>query len=198
MSHALKIETYGPGMGLYVGCISKQQLTTLEKACPSLLGIYRKKALERLWYHNPETMRSIFGVQSWRELCLPKHQYYGPLLSSKDELGNFLDNMDIWVDDQIVKINTRRIKRQFSPAPALPVLKMNQVAVCHGEYFTGHTLFSANMVEPFDLKKLKMIFVECGENGYILSRMRYGDQILYPKDKAHAKEELKLQFIARN
>jgi hypothetical protein len=198
MPHSLKIETYSPGMQLYVGCISKMQLTTLEKACPSLLGVYRKKALERLWYHNPKLMQKVFGIQSWREICLPKQHYYGPLLSSKDGLNDFLENVEIVLDEQAVRIDARQIKCQFKAAHPLPVLKMDQVAVFHGEYFTGHTFFISESVAHFKPHHLKMIFVECGENGYILSKIRYADQILYPRDRALEKEDLKLYFVARN
>ena len=199
MSHELKIETYSPGMQLYVGCISKMQLTTLEKACPSLLGVYRKKALERLWYHTPEVMQKIFGIQSWRNICLPQHHYYGPLLSGKEHLDDFLNNVEIFIDDQVVKIKPRHIKCQFRSSYPLPVLKEDQVAVFHGEYYSGHTLFRTNKpVAAFRLKQLKLHFVACGENGYILSKIKYADQNLLPQDSAVEKEMLKLQFIAKH
>ena len=199
MPHKLIIETYSPGMQLYVGCISKMQLTTLEKACPSLLGIYRKKALERIWYHTPEVMQKIFGTQSWRDICLPRQHYYGPLLPDKENLNDFLNNVEIYLDDQAVKIAPRQIKCQFRASHPLPVLKKDQVAVFHGEYYSGHTLFrTKSPVAAFTLKKLKLHFVTCGENGYILYKIQYADQSLLPQESTTEKEMLKLQFIAKH
>jgi hypothetical protein len=74
---------------------------------------------------------------------------------------------------------------------------MDQVAVCHGEYYTGHTAFIHESISTFSLKKLKLVFVECGANGHILSKIRYADQVLYPQEQTFEKEKLNLQFIAR-
>lgn len=194
----LRLEQYGVGVDLFLKEITRDQLTRLEKACAVFMGIYRKKSLVRLWYQNEAKMQQLFGVRSFREMKSANHRYHGPVLRTQSVLDDFLDFTDLYIDDQLVQIDKYQIPHRYHPTPALPRLTDANVVVCHGEFFHGYARYETNIRGPFDLRHLRLNFIDCGQNGYVLQSVSYKGKEAFCRENAETRDYLQLQFMVKN
>ena len=193
----LRIEIYGYGMDLHVAEITRDQMVRLEKSCTFFGRFYWKRSLQMLWYLNEKKMHEIFGVHSFRQLVAGNHRYLGPVLQKKSGLEAFLKGVKIFEDDTQLEIDTSRIPTRFQKPPPLPVLTDRNVVVCHGEYYSGTTGFEIQVNTPFSVKNLRLHFVDCGENGFILQKLDYKGSKALAVEEAEHRGFLKPQFIVK-
>jgi len=194
----LRVEQYGAGVDLFLKEITKDQLTRFEEACSVFMGIYRKKSLDKLWYQNEAKMQKLFGVRSYRQMKSGNHRYHGPVLPTKNVFDDFIDFTDIYVNDELIKIDKQKIPYRFGPAPPLPLLTDSNVMVCHGEFFHGYARYETDISGPFSLKDLRLNFIDCGDNGYVLQSISYKGKEAFCRENAEKREYLKLQFVVKN
>jgi hypothetical protein len=191
----LKIEVYGPGLNLYIGCMSPDQMVRLEKSCPRVFGYYWKRTLERIWYTNTRVMKKVFGVDHWTQMVEEGHHYRGPILKSPRDARQMLENASYSIDDESVDVNSRRIDlRMKGPRPFKPP-ENRQVVIFHGEHYTGYTNYLINLGAPFDPSLLVFEFSDCGDNGHVLSRVSYDGRTMAQTAEASEHGLLHLQFV---
>jgi hypothetical protein len=190
----LRIEIFGPGLNLYIGIITPEQMVKLEKTCPRFLGYYWKRGLEKTWYTNQRAMRKIFGVLHWTQVAQDDHHYRGPLLFDKQKVRDFLENAKITVDESEVTVPTKKIDVRLKGLRPMPPATAKRVLVFHGEHYEGYTIYQANLASAFDPSLLVFDFSDCGENGYILSRVRYDGRDMAQDEAPSNHGPLRLQF----
>ncbi len=192
----LRIEQYGPAINLYAGLITQDQMIQLEKSCAPFFGVYRKKKLNAVWYHNRSVMKKILGVADWRELTTDGYHYCGPLLASEEARADFLEYFTIFLDGHETRFQTDKIKCRFAGPKPPPPVGPEEILVFHGECCTDFTIFERNIDTEFNVGKLTCWFEDCGENGFVLKQITYGSETLHRIDPASKKEVLHLQFYA--
>ena len=193
----LKIEKYGDGMDLLIAEITREQLQRLEKACTFFGKWYWKKSLQNLWYSKPAKMQEFLGVPSFRQLKSANHRYLGPVLRRKSDLQPFLESIEIFEDNHVLDIDATKIRPRFQPTPDLPPFTHTNVLVFHGEYYQGTTRWELPSEGPFNLKHLRLNFIDCGDNGYILQSVSYRSQKVSSQEEAQTRGFLKLQFFVK-
>ena len=193
----LRICQDGYGMDLLIAEINRDQLMRLEKACAFLGRFYWKRSLQNVWYLNGKKMMEIFGVDSFRQMKSGNHRYLGPVLQKKSDLGAFLKGIQISEDNKPVEIDPTKIPTSFQKPPALPTLNDKNVVVCHGEYYQGNTSFETQISDGFSLKHLRLHFVDCGDNGFILHKVIYKGRKITGVEEAERRGFLKPQFIVK-
>lgn len=191
----LRICKYGYGMDLLIAEIRRDQLIRLEKACAFLGSFYWKRTLQNAWYLNEKKMKDIFGVGSFRQMKSGNHRYLGPVLQKKSDLDAFLKGVRISEENKPVEFDPAKIPTIFQPPPPLPMLTERNVVVCHGEYYQGNTCFETQISDPFSLKHLRLHFVDCGDNGFILQKVAYKGRKISGIEEAERRGFLKPQFI---
>ncbi|MFH1982159.1 MAG: hypothetical protein ABIL58_09950 [Pseudomonadota bacterium] len=191
----LSIEIYGSGLNLYIGIITPDQMIQLEKTCPRFFGYYWKKSLEKIWYTNRRAMRKIFGVAHWTQVIEADHHYRGPILADPQKSREFIDNARFTVDDAEVAVNLQKVDVRIKGVKPMPPARAQRVIVFHGEYYQGYTIYRANLAAPFDSSLLVFEFSDCGENGHILSRVRYDGRLMTQEETPADHGPLRLQFI---
>jgi hypothetical protein len=193
----LRIEQYGQGLDLYIAEISRKQLHQMEKSCAFFGNFYWKRSLQNLWYLQEARMMELFGVSSFRQMKSANHRYLGPLLRRKSDLDAFLGNIEVQVDDSSIEIDASQIQTRFKPVPVLPVLTDTNVVVFHGEHYQGTTAWDIAAVPPFRLKHMRLNFIDCGDNGFVLQSVSYGDKKVLGREEAQSRSFLKLQFAMK-
>ena len=193
----LKIEKYGYGMDLFIAEITRDQLVRLEKSCAFMGRFYWKRSLRNLWYLNGKKMHEIFGVHSFRQMVVANHRYLGPVLQKKSDLDSFLKGIRIFEDDAPIEIDAAKIPTRFQKPLPLPELTDKNVVVCHGEYYNGTTGFEVQIKESFAIKNLRLHFVDCGDNGFILQKIDYKGRKVKAVEEAEHRGFLKPQFIVK-
>jgi hypothetical protein len=193
----LRIVKYGYGMDLFIVEINRDQLAQLEKSCSFLGLFYWKRSLQNMWYLNEKKMSQIFGVGSFRQMKSGNHRYLGPVLQKKSDLDPFLEGIEIFEDDQPVKIDSAKISTSFKQPPPFPSLTDKNVLVCHGEYYQGTTCFETQISDAFCLKHLRLHFTDCGGNGHILQKVAYKGHKIRGIEEADRRGFLKPQFIVK-
>jgi hypothetical protein len=191
----LQIQIYGPAMDLYIGLVQRDDFRSLQKACSYMGLIYNKKKLSTTWYNRPDLMKSIFGVDDWRQIVSGGHHYYGPLLTDRKQLNAFCDMVDITLDEQEIAFQPAQLRTRFKAARQAPALTQSNIAVCHGEYYTGYTTYTTSLQAPLQLEQLRLVFADGGENGHFLTHIEYGRHKIMPHDSEPAKEQLALQLL---
>jgi hypothetical protein len=192
----LCIETYGDGLNLYIGIITPEQMVRLEKTCPRFFGYYWKKGLEKTWYTNVRAMKKIFKVAHWTQIVHDGHHYRGPLLSDPKTSRAFIENARFTVDGAEVVVDPRAVDVRLKGIKPLPPAQEQRVVVFHGEYYKGYTLYRMNLAAAFEPARLVFEFSDCGENGHILSRVRYDGRTLAQEESASDHGPLRLHFLA--
>ncbi|MEJ2638334.1 MAG: hypothetical protein P8010_02045 [Desulfosarcinaceae bacterium] len=192
----LNIQHYGDGLELYLARITRDQWLRFERACARWFGIYRKATLHRKWYSTDRDFRRVFGVHDWRQLYSGDHRYYGPLLNARTEIDAFCEFTTLFLDGEEIRMDPRRMKMRFLKAPAIPKPGEEHVVVCHGEGYKGYTQYTGCIEEPFDSGKLGFDFLPCGDNGYVLETLRYGDGVLQMSDDPDNRDILQIQVVA--
>lgn len=192
----LRIETFGHGLNLYIGIITPEQMIRLEKTCPRLFGYYWKRGLEKTWYTNRRAMKKVFGVAHWTQMVQDDHHYRGPLLKSRRDARGFMENAAFSVDDGEVRVDPKKLDVRFKGLKPMPPAKAQRLLVFHGEYYEGYTIYRANLAAPFDPSLLVFEFSDCGENGHILSRVRYDGRLMAQEEAPSDHGPLRLQFVA--
>jgi hypothetical protein len=191
----LKIERFGNGMDLFIAEITRDQLRRLEKAATFFGKFYWKKSLQNLWYLKQDKMWKIFGVSSFRQMQSGNHRYLGPVLRSKQGLDHFLEGITIYEDDRPLDVDASKIRTRFQPTPTMPTLTGTNVLVFHGEHYRGTTAWELQAEPPFNLKQLRLNFIDCGENGYILQSAAFRGKKVLGQEEAQSRGYLKPQFI---
>lgn len=69
--------------------------------------------------------------------------------------------------------------------------------VFHGEFYRGMTTFEVQLKESFTLKQLRLNFMDCGDNGFVLQTISYKGKKYYGSEEAEARGFLRPQFIAK-
>ncbi len=193
----LRICKDGYGMDLLIAEIRRDQMIRLEKACAFLGRFYWKRSLQNAWYLNEKKMKEIFGVGSFRQMKSGNHRYLGPVLQKKSDLDTFLAGIRISEENKPVEIDPAKIPTSFQQPPPFPILTERNVVVCHGEYYQGSTCFETQISAPFSLKHLRLYFVDCGDNGYILQKVAYKGRKIFGAEEAARRGFLKPQFIVK-
>jgi hypothetical protein len=193
----LRVEIYGYGMDLLIAEINRDQFAQLEKSCAFLGRFYWKRSLQNAWYLNEQKMGRIFGVGSFRQMKAGNHRYLGPVLQKKSDLDPFLEGVRIFEEDRSVAIEPAKIPTSFRQPPPFPVLTDRNVVVCHGEYYQGTTCFETQIADPFCLKHLRLLFTDCGGNGFILQNAVYKGHKIRGVEEAERRGFLKPQFIVK-
>jgi len=184
-------------MDLLIVEISRDQLMRLEKACAFMGRFYWKRSLQNAWYLNEKKMKEIFGVGSFRQMKSADHRYLGPVLNKKSGLDAFLEGIRVSEENKLVEINPAKISTSFLQPPPLPALTDNNVVVFHGEYYQGTTCFETQVSDPFSLKHLRLHFVDCGDNGFILWKVAYKGRKISGVEEAERRGFLKPQFLVK-
>ena len=193
----VRIEKQGDGMDLYIADINREQMVRLEKASAFFGKFYWRRTLRKTWYTDTAKMQAVFGVTSFRQMRSGPHRYLGPVLAAKSGLDDFVSGIRIYENDEIVDIDPSRIRTRFKLTPSLPPLTDANVVVFHGEYYRGTTAFDLQLDDPFSLKQLRLNFVDCGENGFILRSVSYRGKQYPGKETAESRGFLKPQFIVQ-
>ena len=191
----LRIEVFGPGLNLYIGCIRSDQMIRLEKSCPKFFGYYWKRSLERIWYTNRRVMKKVFGVGHWTQVVEEGHQYRGPVLTDAKSARQVPDNAAYTIDDAAIEVNSRKIDIRIKGPRPLKTTANKQVMVFHGEHYKGYTVYCLNLAGSFDQERLKFEFSDCGENGYVLSRVSYDGRTMEQEEESSEHGLLRLQFM---
>lgn len=191
----LRIEIYGHGLNLYIGIITPDQMIRLEKTCPRFFGFYWKRGLEKVWYTNRRAMRKICGVAHWTQVVEGEHHYRGPILIDRHQSREFIDNARCTVDDAEVAVDTQKVDIRIKGIRPMPPAPEQRVIVFHGDYYQGYTIYRTNLAAPFDSSLLVFEFSDCGENGHVLSRVRYNDRLMAQEETPSDHGSLRLQFI---
>lgn len=192
----LRIEIYGHGLNLYIGIITTEQMLQLEKACPRFLGYYWKRGLEKVWYTNRRAMRKIFGVAHWTQVVEGDHHYRGPILTDRQKSRAFIENAQFFIDDTETAVNPGKLDIRLKGIKPMPPSREPRAIVFHGEHYQGYTIYRTNLAAPFDPSLLMFAFSDCGENGHILSRVRYGGRLMGQEEAPSEHGILRLQFLA--
>ncbi|MDJ0783983.1 MAG: hypothetical protein QNJ22_18575 [Desulfosarcinaceae bacterium] len=192
----LNIQLYGEGLELYLARITRDQWLRFERRCAGWLGIYRKATLHRKWYGADSDFQRIFGRRDWRQLYTQGHRYCGPLLRRRSQLVDFWDRLVVDLDGAETRLDPRRVNTRFLAAPGQPRLGEDHVVVCHGEGYTGYTRYTLALDELFEPSKLSGEFLPCGENGFVLSTLRYGERKLSASDDPGLREVLQVRVIS--
>ena len=106
-----------------------------------------------------------------------------------------MQSIEIFLDDTPVDFEPKAIQGQFLKPRSAPDILKDHVVVFHGEYYQGNTIFNLDIDGPFHPESLKLFFDNCGENGFVLSKLRYNRQDYFGRDDADVKEPLNLQFL---
>lgn len=192
----LRIQQYGDGLEFYLARITRDQWLRFERSCAGWLGIYRKAKLHRKWYGADNDFRRIYGVHDWRQLYTGEHRYYGPILGSRSQCEDFFDRTVIHLDGAEIRLDPRQMRPRFLKALAMPRPGGNHVVVCHGEGYKGYTQYAITIDAPFDREALGFEFRPCGDNGYVLQNLSYGDRVLPASDDPKFREILQIQVLA--
>jgi hypothetical protein len=191
----LRIQQYGDGLELYLARITRDQWLRFERACAGWFGIYRKAKLHRKWYGADRDFRRIYGVHDWRQLYTGAHRYYGPLLTKRSACEDFFERTSVHLGGEEVRFDPRRVRRRFLNAVTAPKLGEDHLLVCHGEGYTGYTQYALTIDGPFDVDALGFDFCPCGDNGFVLQWLRYGDRVLEASDDLNLREVLQIQLV---
>jgi hypothetical protein len=79
----------------------------------------------------------------------------------------------------------------------MPTLTGTNVLVFHGEHYRGTTAWELQAEPPFNLKQLRLNFIDCGENGYILQSAAFRGKKVLGQEEAQSRGYLKPQFIVK-
>jgi hypothetical protein len=191
----LSIEVYGHGLNLYIGIITPEQMIRLEKTCPRFFGYYWKRGLEKSWYTNRRAMRKIFGVAHWTQVVEGDHHYRGPIIKDRQKARDFLENARITIGEAETELDPRKVDVRFKGLKPMPPTREPRLIVFHGEHYRGYTTYRANLAAPFDPSLLVFEFSDCGENGDVLSRVRYDGRQMDQEEAASEHGLLRLQFV---
>jgi hypothetical protein len=88
------------------------------------------------------------------------------------------------------------MRPRFLKALAMPRPGGDHVVVCHGEGYKGYTQYAITIDAPFDRGALRFEFRSCGDNGYVLQNLSYGDRVLPASDDPKFREILQIQVLA--
>ncbi len=193
----VRLEKQGDGMDLYIVEITRKQMVHLEKESAFFGRYYWKHSLRKIWYTNAVKMRTVFGVDSFRQLRTGNHRYLGSLLASKKDLEGFMSGIRFYEDDEPFTVDPSKIRARFRGTPALPRLTDTNVVVFHGEHYKGTTSYDIRTDAPFSVKQLRLELVDCGDNGYILQGVTYNGKMYYGKETAQSRGYLQPQFVVK-
>jgi hypothetical protein len=192
---ALSIQQYGYGLELYLARITRDQWLRFERACAGWFGIYRKTTLHKKWYAADKDFQRIFGVRDWRQLYAGAHRYYGPLLRERSQGDEFCDRTTVLLDGEEIRLDPRQVRQRFFKALSAPKLGDNHIVVCHGEGYNGYTHYTTHIEGRFDPAALRFDFIPCGNNGWVMQAVRYGDAVLLASDDPNQREILQIQVM---
>jgi hypothetical protein len=192
----LNIQHYGEGLELYLARITRDQWLRFERACAGWFGVYRKATLHRKWYGADRDFRHIFGVHDWRQLYSDDHRYHGPLLQTTSDKDDFCERTTLFLDGEEVPLDPHRVQLRFQKSPPTPQRGKDHIVVCHGEGYKGYTQFTGRIEGTFDPGELGFDFLPCGDNGYVLKTLRYGDGVLRISDDPGNRYILQIQVVA--
>lgn len=191
----LSIQQYGYGLELYLARLTRDQWLRFERACAGWFGVYRKATLNKKWYAADKDFQHIFGVRDWRQLYAGEHRYYGPLLEERSSWDDFCDRTAIHLDGVEIRLEPRQIGHRFLKALPPPGLGDNHIMVCHGEGYNGYTHYTTQVEGTFDPAALRFDFIPCGDNGWVLQTVSYGDAALQASDDPSLREVLQIQVV---
>ena len=182
MSYELRVRIYGSTINLSIGRIQKDQKEALLEYCKR-----HDKKLKGLWYFPTDSDQKFMTDLFQKEEGWAQHridnilQINGTVFQEKNQIQDFLKNelnrpviQEIYLNGLISSWDDSKIRCHYKESIELQKLKEDQVFVYYGfidRLAVTHKFYTKSSF--FDEGNLEFHFTDCGEYGFVLSRLCY-------------------------